>query len=34
MPYDLVIRKCNAWYTAIKNGRVEQADNIKQEMEK
>ncbi|MEC1264176.1 tetratricopeptide repeat protein [Bacillus subtilis] len=34
IPYDLVTRKLNAWYTAIKNDRVEQAENIKQEVEK
>ncbi|MEC5227706.1 tetratricopeptide repeat protein [Bacillus inaquosorum] len=33
IPYDLVTKKLNAWYTAIKNDRVEQAENIKQEVE-
>lgn len=34
IPYDLVTRKLNAWYTAVKNDRVEQAEKIKQEVEK
>ncbi|MGX4764757.1 response regulator aspartate phosphatase [Bacillus mojavensis] len=33
IPYDLVTKKLNAWYTAIKNDHVEQAENIKQEVE-
>ncbi|MBV7320313.1 response regulator aspartate phosphatase [Bacillus halotolerans] len=33
IPYDLVTKKLNAWYTAIKNDHVEQAETIKQEVE-
>ncbi|MGG1244130.1 response regulator aspartate phosphatase RapI [Bacillus cabrialesii] len=34
IPYDLVTRKLNEWYTLIKNDQVEQAEIIKTEVEK
>ncbi|MCL6427469.1 response regulator aspartate phosphatase RapI [Bacillus subtilis] len=34
IPYDLVTKKLNEWYTSIKNDQVEQAEIIKTEVEK
>ncbi|KAB3537945.1 tetratricopeptide repeat protein [Bacillus safensis] len=34
IPYDIVTKKLNDWYTSIKNDRVEQAEIIKKEVEK
>lgn len=34
IPYDLVTKKLNEWYTSIKNDQVEQAEVIKTEVEK
>lgn len=33
IPYDLVTKKLNAWYTSIKNDQVEKAERIKKEVE-
>lgn len=33
IPYDLVTKKLNAWYTSIKNEQVEKAERIKKEVE-
>ncbi len=34
IPYDIVTKKLNDWYTSIKNDQVEQAEIIKTEVEK
>lgn len=34
IPYDLVTKKLNEWYTSIKNDQVEKAEIIKTEVEK